>query len=181
MIIQLAGLPGTGKSTLAECLAGALGGIVLDKDRVRHAVFTSAVSYTREQDDLCVDLLYQAAAHLLYHDPHRVVIFDGRTCLRAYQVEQAYDFAARHYQRLLLVECVCAEATARHRLLRGRTHVAANRDFALYRRLRDQADLIPQPKITLNTDQPPTAVLSECLRALAAHSATTKEAAHHVQ
>lgn len=41
MIVQLAGLPGTGKSSLAAELVHRLGGraLLLDKDRVRHALF----------------------------------------------------------------------------------------------------------------------------------------------
>jgi adenylylsulfate kinase len=39
MLIAMAGLPGTGKSTLANALANALGAAVLNKDRVRAALF----------------------------------------------------------------------------------------------------------------------------------------------
>ena len=35
MLIAMAGLPGTGKSTLATALADALPAVVLDKDKLR--------------------------------------------------------------------------------------------------------------------------------------------------
>ncbi len=48
----MAGLPGTGKSTLARTLAAKLNGVVLDKDLVRAAVFNEQwIEYSREQDD----------------------------------------------------------------------------------------------------------------------------------
>ena len=42
MIVIMAGLPGTGKSTLAQALAQRLPGAVLDKDAIRAALFEPA-------------------------------------------------------------------------------------------------------------------------------------------
>ena len=42
--VLFAGLPGTGKSTLARALAERLGAAVLDKDRVRGALFPGALT-----------------------------------------------------------------------------------------------------------------------------------------
>ena len=39
MIVLMAGLPGTGKSTLARELAAQTSGRVLSKDEIRHAIF----------------------------------------------------------------------------------------------------------------------------------------------
>jgi predicted kinase len=44
MLIAMAGLPGSGKSTLATCLEPRLGAVVLDKDRVRAALFPPRVT-----------------------------------------------------------------------------------------------------------------------------------------
>src|SRR5947209_2269421 len=43
MLIAMAGLPGTGKSTLARQMARALSGVVLDKDVIRAALFPPAL------------------------------------------------------------------------------------------------------------------------------------------
>lgn len=162
MIIQMAGLPGTGKSALASALAGELPGVVLDKDGIRQALFTTAASYTREQDDFCVHVMFDAAAYLLAHG-HGIVILDGRTCSRTYQVAEVRQFAARMDHSLTLIECVCAETTAHRRLAAGCDHPAANRDFDLYRQLRDAGDPIPAPKLLLDTDAAPDVVLARCL------------------
>jgi predicted kinase len=160
VIVALAGLPGTGKSTLATELVRRLQGraLLLDKDRVRHALFgTEHTLYTREQDDFCVVTMLRTAAWHLRHIPDSVVILDGRTCSRAYQVIQIRRFASRARQPLRLIECVCSEPTIEQRLrtdtTRG-THPAANRDIELYRRLKATAEAIPDPKLRLDTDQP---------------------------
>ncbi|MGH3789190.1 MAG: AAA family ATPase [Pseudonocardiaceae bacterium] len=72
MIVQLAGLPGTGKSTLAAELVHRLAGhaLLLDKDHVRHALFgPQHTLYTREQDDFCVHTMFRAAAWHLHRTP----------------------------------------------------------------------------------------------------------------
>lgn len=137
--------------------------LLLDKDQVRHALFgPEHTLYTRQQDDFCMVTMLRAAAWQLRHTPGSVVILDGRTCSRAYQVTQVRRFAARTRQPLRLIECVCADATIEQRLRAGSArsaHPAANRDIQLYQRLRATADPIPEPKLRLNTDRP----LPECV------------------
>src|SRR5262249_4538795 len=94
MLVAMAGLPSTGKTTLAVRLASELGGIVLSKDTVRAALFPfSVLDYSQGQDDLCMAAIYQAAAQILKSHPEQVVIIDGRTFSRPYQVNDLLDLA----------------------------------------------------------------------------------------
>lgn len=170
MIVQLAGLPGTGKSSLAAELVHRLDAtaLLLDKDRVRHALFgPQHTLHTREQDDFCVITMFRTAAWHLRHTPGAVVILDGRTCSRAYQVTQVHRFATRARQPLRLIECICADTIIEQRLradVAHGTHPATNRDVDLYQRMQAGADPIPEPKLCLDTAKP----LPECAdRALA--------------
>ena len=83
MIVLMAGLPGTGKSTLCRKLSG----VVLDKDQIRAALFTE-VEYSTEQDDFCMKVMLDTAAYILKKDPLRVVFLDGRPFSKQYQIEQ---------------------------------------------------------------------------------------------
>jgi len=78
MIVLMAGLPGTGKTTLARELASRLGSRVLNKDEVRHALFSAdEIEYSSWQDDFCLHLMIETAGQLLQRDPNRFIFLDG--------------------------------------------------------------------------------------------------------
>jgi predicted kinase len=169
MIVLMAGLPGTGKSALATALADRLSGTVLSKDAIRHALFAPRdVEYTTKQDDFFVEIMLQAAAHILRKDSHRYVFFDGRTFSRRYQIERVIAAASESNQPWKILECVCSDETARTRLQEPTSsgdHPAGNRTFALYLEIKQRFEPIAQPKTVIDTDQP----LVDCVtRALAA-------------
>ncbi|MFZ0994064.1 MAG: AAA family ATPase, partial [Candidatus Sulfotelmatobacter sp.] len=60
MIVLMAGLPGAGKTTLARELANRLPGRVLNKDEIRHALFSAdEIEYSSRQDDFCLHLMLE--------------------------------------------------------------------------------------------------------------------------
>ncbi len=157
MLIAMAGLPGTGKSTIARGLTQALPAVILDKDPIRTALFPSAlIEYTTQQDDFCMQIMLQVAEYLLYKAPTQVVILDGRTFSRCYQLDAVAELAKKLGQPLAIIECICSEATARARLeqdVAQALHVADNRNFALYLAIQARFEPIERPKLVLNTDQ----------------------------
>ncbi|GAB3066320.1 P-loop nucleotide/nucleoside kinase family protein [Micromonospora schwarzwaldensis] len=169
MIVQMAGLPGTGKSSLAAALHTRLGQgcLVLDKDRVRAAFYEASghVTYSRDQDDFVISLLHQAAREHLTRYPDATVILE-RTCTRSYQIGDVVRLAAGLQQPLAIIRCWCPAPIARARLAADRQHdrhPASDRDFALYQRLHATADRIDAPALHLRTDAPPARILTAAI------------------
>jgi predicted kinase len=167
MIVLLAGLPGTGKSTLAQALAPHLNAAILSKDEIRHALFVPQdVEYSTKQDDFVMQLMLKAAAWLLNKNPARVVFLDGRTFSRRYQIDEVIKAANRLKQPWRILECVCPEDVTRTRIeSQASDHPAGNRTFDLYCEVKLHFEPIALPKTTIDTSQP----LEDCVtQALAA-------------
>jgi predicted kinase len=152
MIVVMAGLPGTGKSTLARGLAGELGGVVLNKDVLRADLFPEGfVEYSIEQDDFVQDLMQHTAEYLLARRPGLTAFFDGRTFSRTYQIKRVIETAERLGTPWRIIECVCPESVARRRIEQARRHPAKNRTVELYRKIRDEFEEILYPKLVVDT------------------------------
>jgi predicted kinase len=152
MIVVMAGLPGTGKSTLSRALADEMGGIVLNKDILRADLFPAAlVEYSTEQDDFVQDLMQRTAEYLLARHKKLTVFFDGRTFSKTYQVGNAIQTAERLGTAWRIIECVCSEDVARRRIEQGRRHPAKNRTMELYRKIRAEFEEIVEPKLVVET------------------------------
>jgi len=165
----MAGLPGTGKSTLARELAARTSGRLISKDEIRHAIFAPVeIEYSTRQDDFCLQIMLETTSYLLLRNPSLFVFLDGRTFSRRYQIENVVTAAASLRQSWRILECVCSDETAGQRLAHDVTassHPAGNRDYELYLAVKSRFEAITYPKTVIDTGNP----LEICeLQALAA-------------
>jgi predicted kinase len=172
MIVLMAGLPGSGKSTLARELAVRMSGRVLSKDEIRHAIFLrEEIEYSPAQDDYCLQVMLETAGYFLSRRPSRTIFLDGRPFSRRYQIENVLAAAASLHQSWRILECTCADETARRRLAAGaeaHAHPAGNRDYQLYLEVKSRFEAIVHPKTVIDTEQPLEACVQQALAALRA-------------
>ncbi|MEA4907379.1 MAG: ATP-binding protein [Chloroflexi bacterium] len=178
MIIAMTGLPGTGKSTLAKALSQALPALILDKDVVRAALFPAGeIEYSTHQDDFVIQVMLQVADFYVRKDATRHILLDGRPFSKQSQVDTLVAYGRQHGWDLRFIHCVCSDDVARARIERDAAagqHLAANRDFNLYLRLKAQADPLQVPHLGLDTGRPLPACIQDCLGYLSQPSENLK-------
>lgn len=155
MLVVMAGLPASGKSTIATRLSTRIGAVLLSKDEVRGALFPAErIEYSSRQDDFCIEIILQVAGYILARDAASIIIVDGRTFSKRTQI-QRIEAAAKEFRTVLkIIECVCTDETAKKRFQQDKdTHLAQNRNLDLYLRLKAGSDPIELPKLTLITDR----------------------------
>lgn len=156
MIIAFAGLPGSGKSYFAHILTDRYKQfVVLDKDIIRSVLFPGILTeYSSTQDDFCIAVILQSAGMIIKRNPEMHIVIDGRTFSKGNQVAQVCHAAEHMGIAYKFVQFICDDETIKKRLaLQANTHLAKNRDYTLYRRLKEEAEPLLIPHLTLYSDE----------------------------
>jgi hypothetical protein len=145
-----------------------LNGLVLSKDVIRADLFShEAIDFSREQDDLCMNVIFLLARYLLTMNPERTIIIDGRTFSRSYQIDQLLTQAAFLKVTPVIIECICDDATAKQRInsdQRTGAHQAGNRTYRLYSELKIKAEPIIADHLRIDTGKDPLErLIDRCL------------------
>jgi predicted kinase len=154
-LIVMAGLPGTGKSSIAGELEKRLAALVLNKDEIRAILFPNELTdFSRDQDDLCMKIMFLIVRSVLKAKPEQPVIIDGRTFSRTYQMDHLLSLTTSLSIEPVIIECICDDAVARQRLdndLRTGAHPAGNRTYQLYLAVKEKAEPIILDHLVIDT------------------------------
>ncbi len=159
MLVLITGLPGTGKSTIANHLARRMDADLLRTDEIRKHLF-EAPTYSEEEKELVYKAMFLVARHLLAAGSS--VIIEGTFYRRALR-ERVYRIADEAKNKMVIVECTAPEWVVRRRT-EGRVSRGASSeaDYEVYKKIKEQYEPLQRPRITLDTSRP----LNENLRDL---------------
>lgn len=144
-VIVVCGLPGVGKSTVAEAIAEAVDGAVLRTDVIRQELVENPV-YTVAEKRRVYDALFQRARDHLTDG--RPAVLDGTYRRRTYR-DRARDLAAELDTGFELVAVVCDESVVERRIAE-REDDASEADFAVYEQYRDSFDPFVGDHLTID-------------------------------
>ncbi|QDX41345.1 AAA family ATPase [Salarchaeum sp. JOR-1] len=146
-LVVVCGLPGVGKTTVAETIRERADGdaTLLRTDIVRTDVVDDP-EYTEEELRRVYDELFSRANDCLARAES--VVVDG-TFKRAVHRERARDLAADHDAQARLVRVECDEETVRERIS-ARTEDASDADFDVYKLYKEEFEPIEDSCITID-------------------------------
>lgn len=167
-VVALMGLPGAGKSRVAQALAHAFGLRLVSRDAIRAAMFPRCgYSFAEKQAALHGVLLAVEINGLLGASS----VIDGITFSRVEDRRRLGDLVHRHRFRLVQVMLDCPIEVARERVLRdlgGAAHPAADRNVDLVDAVAARFAAPPPEAIRIDASQPQDDVLRLAREAVAA-------------
>ena len=165
MLVIFRGLPGTGKTWLAERLMEKRPDLlVLSRDRLR-AEIIHRPSYSEEEKGLIDDLIITMADFLLRKGGS--VLIDGMALSSAQRVQGFVDAAVMRGVPWRIIECSCSQETALTRLRQDQgEHPAGDRGPKLYFAVKGRFQPVTHPALTVDTDADSDTNLAAVLRYL---------------
>lgn len=145
MLILVAGLPGSGKSSFAERLARQIGAVHLNSDRVR-AQMNARGKYSYENWLAMYKEMAKEASALV--GKGKDVVVDG-TFFHHTLRELFVALAGTHHVPIHVIEVVADEAVIKDRLHNAREF--SEPDFGVYEKIRDEYEEITMPHLILSS------------------------------
>ncbi len=165
LIILFCGLPGVGKTRLANELAPLINAIVLSTDKIRKELI-STPTYKKEEKALIYDVMLLMARYL-----HNAAM--GVNCIldATFNTEQSREDARKKMRNVIsaeqiyVVECICPEEIVINRL-KARKGDYSDADVEIYRRMKQLYEPVREYErhVVIDTSQDPKTKAEEIKR-----------------
>ena len=144
-VVVVCGLPGVGKTTVAESVAERVDGRLLRTDVVRKDLFSDP-EYTDEESRTVYDAVFDRARETL--EAERAAVLDG-TFKEADLRERARSLAESTGAEFRLVKVECDEADVRERISE-REDDASDADFGVHELYRESFEAVSLDHVTVD-------------------------------
>ncbi|MBL7809963.1 MAG: AAA family ATPase [Saprospiraceae bacterium] len=145
MLVLIAGLPGTGKTTIARTFAAMSGAVHLNSDVLRKDLGLMG-QYNEKEKQLVYKALLKCTEDGLKEG--KTVVVDSTFYLRS--IREPFEFLAKTIDiPLIWVEIKAAERILQERLQKPRPDSEA--DFFVYEKIRDQFEPLEEPHLCINS------------------------------
>lgn len=145
MVVIVSGLPGSGKSFLAEKLAKKLDAEYINSDKIRHELH-AAGKYSFRDKLIVYKQMAADTARLL--GENKTVVVDA-TFYHHTMREMFLQLAKCYHCSIHVIEVTAGEDKIRQRLMRPRKYSEA--DFSVYEKVRDDFEPITMPHLVLDS------------------------------
>jgi predicted kinase len=153
LIILFCGLPGVGKTTLANEVSGLINAVVLSSDKIRKELIPKP-TYRPKEKKLIYNIFILVAKYL--HEAGVNCILDATFNKEVFRnrVRKSLRLSAKEF---CIVECVCSENIVISRLNKRKTGFS-DADISVYRMMKKIFDPIREPHIVADTSGLPKEV-----------------------
>jgi predicted kinase len=158
MLVVMAGLPGAGKSTIAEVIGNRLGYALLSVDPIESAILSAGID-SDQPTGLAAYLVAEAIADAALANGQTIIV-DAVNAVDPAR-EQWVNLAKKHGEQLRFIEVVCSDTELHRERLEARdrnlTHLPEPTWHAVEQSLEEYADWTGPtaaiPRITLDSVQ----------------------------
>ncbi|HDD45946.1 MAG TPA: ATP-binding protein [Candidatus Aenigmarchaeota archaeon] len=157
MLIIVAGLPGSGKTTLANALKNKINAVVLSSDRIRKRLFKNP-SYSEEEKRLVYEVMFLIAEIVLANKLNCIL---DATFYKKELRARAFNIANKFKTKFFIIECVMPAMLIKKRI---ENRPESDADFEVYKKIKAEFESIDEVHIVADMSKGIEDVIAEVLK-----------------